>query len=57
MINKLPLEQSDQKIFELVEAEKKRRQEGLEMIPSENHTSLAVLEALGSLLTDKYSEG
>ncbi|MDO8577359.1 MAG: serine hydroxymethyltransferase, partial [Candidatus Wildermuthbacteria bacterium] len=45
MINKLPLEQSDQKIFELVEAEKKRRQEGLEMIPSENHTSLAVLEA------------
>ena len=57
MINKLPLQQSDQKIFELVEAEKKRRQEGLEMIPSENHTSLAVLEALGSLLTDKYSEG
>ncbi|MBI2642417.1 MAG: serine hydroxymethyltransferase [Candidatus Wildermuthbacteria bacterium] len=57
MINKNPLEQADPSIFELVEAEKKRRQEGLEMIPSENHTSLAVLEALGSLLTDKYSEG
>ncbi|OHA63190.1 MAG: serine hydroxymethyltransferase [Candidatus Wildermuthbacteria bacterium RIFCSPHIGHO2_02_FULL_48_16] len=57
MINKNPLQQADPSIFELVEAEKKRRQEGLEMIPSENHTSLAVLEALGSLLTDKYSEG
>ncbi len=45
------------KIFELIEAEKQRRRDGLEMIPSENHTSLAVLEALGSLLTDKYSEG
>ncbi|MBI2642156.1 MAG: serine hydroxymethyltransferase, partial [Candidatus Wildermuthbacteria bacterium] len=57
MINKLPLQQSDSAIAELIAAEKKRRQEGLEMIPSENHTSLAVLEALGSLLTDKYSEG
>lgn len=51
------LEQSDPQIFELIEAEKQRRREGLEMIPSENHTSQAVLEALGSILTDKYSEG
>jgi len=51
------LKENDPKIYELIEAEKQRRREGLEMIPSENHTSSAVLEALGSILTDKYSEG
>ena len=51
------LKQTDPKIYELIEAEKKRRQEGLELIPSENHCSLAVLQALGSVLTDKYAEG
>lgn len=51
------LKENDPKIYELIEAEKQRRREGLEMIPSENHTSRAVLEALGSILTDKYSEG
>jgi len=51
------LKKTDPKIYELIEAEKKRRQEGLEMIPSENHTSRAVLEALSSILNDKYSEG
>lgn len=51
------LKETDPQIYELIEAEKQRRREGLEMIPSENHTSLAVLEALGSILTDKYSEG
>ncbi len=51
------LKQTDPKVYELIEAEKQRRREGLEMIPSENHTSPAVLEALGSILTDKYSEG
>src|SRR4030067_3543362 len=51
------LKKTDPKIYKLIELEKKRRREGLEMIPSENHTSLAVLEALGSILTDKYSEG
>lgn len=45
------------KITELIQAEAKRQTEGLEMIPSENHTSQAVLNALGSRLTDKYSEG
>lgn len=44
-------------IKNLAEAEAKRQAEGLEMIPSENHTSQAVLDVLGSRLTDKYSEG
>lgn len=52
-----PLQTSDPKVYELIEAELQRRRKGLEMIPSENHTSPAVLEALGSILTDKYSEG
>lgn len=47
----------DKKIAELILAERKRQSEGLEMIPSENHTSDDVLTALGSVLTDKYSEG
>lgn len=47
----------DDEIFELIKAEVKRQSLGLEMIPSENHTSPAVLRALGSRLTDKYSEG
>lgn len=51
------LKQSDPEVYEIIEAEKQRRREGLEMIPSENHTSPAVLEALSSILTDKYSEG
>ena len=47
----------DKKIEELIKAEIKRQSDGLEMIPSENHTSADVLSALGSRLTDKYSEG
>ncbi|HSX24042.1 MAG TPA: serine hydroxymethyltransferase, partial [Candidatus Saccharimonadales bacterium] len=47
----------DTVIEELIKAEVKRQTEGLEMIPSENHTSADVLAALGSRLTDKYSEG
>ncbi len=49
--------QIDKKIRDLIAREIKRQSEGLEMIPSENHTSEAVLNALGSRLTDKYSEG
>jgi glycine hydroxymethyltransferase len=56
-MEKKNLIQEDPEIAELIKAELHRRQVGLEMIPSENHTSLAVLEALGSILTDKYSEG
>ncbi|MFH1286758.1 MAG: serine hydroxymethyltransferase [Candidatus Magasanikbacteria bacterium] len=51
------LENQDPDIYNLIQKEIKRQTEGLEMIPSENHTSPAVLEALGSRLTDKYSEG
>jgi len=47
----------DTEIHELIAAEVARQSRGLEMIPSENHTSAAVLKALGSRLTDKYSEG
>jgi len=48
---------ADRQIFKLVDEEVKRQAEGLEMIPSENHTSVDVLKALGTRLTDKYSEG
>lgn len=48
---------NDKNIQALIKAEEKRQGEGLEMIPSENHTSADVLKALGSRLTDKYSEG
>ena len=47
----------DKDIARLIKAETARQLEGLEMIPSENHTSTSVLAALGSRLTDKYSEG
>lgn len=45
------------KIFKLIDLETNRQSRGLEMIPSENHVSEAVLRALGSRLNDKYSEG
>ncbi|MCP6726842.1 MAG: serine hydroxymethyltransferase [Patescibacteria group bacterium] len=51
------IKQTDPEVYELIEAEIARQKGGLEMIPSENHTSSSVLEALGSRLTDKYSEG
>lgn len=44
-------------VFDLIEQEKVRQQDGLELIPSENYVSKAVLEAMGSVLTNKYSEG
>lgn len=44
-------------VFELIEKEKKRQTEGLELIPSENYVSGDVLKAMGSVLTNKYSEG
>jgi len=53
----MKLQQQDPQIYDLIKKEITRQKEGLEMIPSENHTSEAVLEALGSRLTDKYSEG
>lgn len=47
----------DTEIEKLIQLETDRQRNGLEMIPSENHTSPDVLKALGSRLTDKYSEG
>lgn len=44
-------------IFELIDKEKLRQTEGLEMIPSENYVSAAVREAVGSVLENKYAEG
>lgn len=51
------LENEDKEIADLIVAEGNRQRQGLEMIPSENHASAAVLAALGSRMTDKYSEG
>ncbi|MFP6039035.1 serine hydroxymethyltransferase [Helicobacter pylori] len=51
------LEQSDSEIFELILEEYKRQNEHLEMIASENYTFPSVMEAMGSILTNKYAEG
>ncbi|VVC00646.1 Serine hydroxymethyltransferase [uncultured archaeon] len=57
MARNTPLRTADRQVFELIEGETTRQENGLEMIPSENHSSVAVREALGSVFTDKYSEG
>lgn len=44
-------------VFDLIDKEKKRQSEGIELIPSENCVSENVLKAMGSILTNKYSEG
>ncbi|MFT5104231.1 MAG: glycine hydroxymethyltransferase [Candidatus Latescibacterota bacterium] len=49
--------QRDEQIFELIEAEKERQLNGLELIASENFVSDQVMEATGSVLTNKYAEG
>lgn len=51
------LKKQDSKIYDLIMSEEKRQQEGMELIASENYVSKAVLEALGSVFTNKYSEG
>lgn len=51
------LAQQDPEIYKIIESEKARQAEGLEMIASENYVSEAVLEATGSIMTNKYAEG
>lgn len=51
------IKNQDAKIYKAISGEIKRQQEGLEMIASENYVSEAVLEALGTVFTNKYSEG
>ncbi|WQT64008.1 serine hydroxymethyltransferase [Helicobacter pylori] len=51
------LEQTDSEIFEFIFEEFKRQNEHLEMIASENYTFASVMEAMGSILTNKYAEG
>jgi glycine hydroxymethyltransferase len=51
------LSKVDPEIYQVVEDEKRRQQENIELIASENFTSPAILEAVGSVLTNKYAEG
>ena len=51
------LEDHDPELFDIIEREKQRQWSGLELIASENFTSKAVIQCLGSALTNKYSEG
>jgi len=53
----LTLEQVDPAVFQAIESERKRQFENIELIASENFTSRAVMEAQGSVLTNKYAEG
>jgi len=51
------LKSYDQQIYDAIKHEEKRQSDGMELIPSENIVSVPVLDAMGSLLTNKYSEG
>ncbi|PKC16804.1 SHMT-domain-containing protein [Rhizophagus irregularis] len=51
------LSEIDPEVFDIIEKEKKRQRESIVLIPSENFTSRAVIEALGSIMQNKYSEG
>ena len=51
------IREEDAEVFAALSGEEKREAEGLELIPSENNESAAVLEAMGSVLTNKYAEG
>ncbi|MCJ1248786.1 glycine hydroxymethyltransferase shm1 [Trapelia coarctata] len=51
------LEEADPAVFEIIQKEKRRQKHFINLIPSENFTSQAVLDALGSVMQNKYSEG
>lgn len=55
--HRIPLEQSDPAIFDLINKEERRQEENIELIASENIASLAVRQTMSSVLTDKYAEG
>jgi glycine hydroxymethyltransferase len=55
--NSKSLSTMDQEIFNIIDSELNRQEEGLELIASENYVSKAVMEAQGSILTNKYAEG
>ena len=57
LLEKAELKIVDKEIYDAIELEKQRQQSNLEMIASENHTSVAVMEAMGSVMTNKYAEG
>ncbi|KAJ2681448.1 Serine hydroxymethyltransferase, cytosolic, partial [Coemansia spiralis] len=52
-----PLAEADPEMFSIIEQEKARQRAGICLIPSENFTSRAVMDALGSVMQNKYSEG
>jgi glycine hydroxymethyltransferase len=51
------IQKEDPQIYEIIKREEQRQKEGIELIASENYVSTAVLTAMGSILTNKYSEG
>jgi glycine hydroxymethyltransferase len=51
------IKKQDNEVYEILKTEERRQLEGLELIPSENYASAAVMESMGSVLTNKYSEG
>ena len=51
------IEKADKEVLETIKKEHRRLNEGVELIPSENVVSKAVLQAMGSVFTNKYSEG
>ena len=51
------LKNTDKEIYDIIMKEEKRQQENIELIASENFVSPSVLEAVGSILTNKYAEG
>lgn len=52
-----PLAATDPELFDIIECEKARQRDSLVLIASENFTSTSVLDALGSVMSNKYSEG
>jgi len=56
VLNK-PLSETDPELFEIIEKEKQRQRNSLVLIASENFTSQSVFDALGSVMSNKYSEG